>query len=214
MKIIYYDMGSFLGEEIDLMISIFSDLNIRDFKIYGFEPCKNSFKKLEYKYRNIDNIFITRAAIGEEDNQEIKLYYTPNVDGYSVFKTKINTYANMQSKDGQEETVISITFSGWLEKNKIEFKDSFNILKFNIEGAEWYLLNDMVSNNLIQYFPVMCGDAWDILKVSQLKDYKDEYTRLIKGNNIDIHSFSGQGGVNKKELLWMKEKICNFVEKG
>ena len=77
-------------------------------------------------------------------------------------------------------------------------------MKVNIEGAEWYLFNDLVENDLIQWFDIYCGSGQDIDKIAELEDIVFDYYDLLKKHNVTIHRFSEyklENNVDIKELI-------------
>ena len=76
-------------------------------------------------------------------------------------------------------------FSEWLKENNIELNDCFNILKLNIEGAEWHLMNDIIDNDLNQYFSLFLGSC-DIHKIGEMMDKDEEFSLLLEQNNINL----------------------------
>jgi len=132
----------------------------------------------------------------------------PNEVGNSIFRTKNNV-------TDEYEEVKGIIFSKWLKENVPDYEEHFNILKVNIEGAEWHLFNDMVDNDMLQYFPVILGAGHDVDKVSELDS--DKYWKLIKDNNINIHRFVADWRpelnaniseiIRKEFKLWKQNRI-------
>jgi len=87
--------------------------------------------------------------------------------------------------------VDSILFSDWVSKNISNIRESVNILKINIEGAELYLFRDLHSSGLINDIHIFAGHhSHDILKVGELENNVDEYFELIK--DIKIHKYCGE----------------------
>ena len=142
MKIRYFDLGLHKGEELIDMQKFLPTIT-NDFEIYGFEAAPTHFnnycKKLANQYTNVYNLAITN-----KHKSKIKLYYAHNKVGHSIHGTKQNI---TQDKFWSVDT---IKFSDWLTDNNINLKDSFNIIKINIEGAEWHLFRDIVENDLKQ----------------------------------------------------------------
>ena len=55
MKVYYYDFGLWKGTEIHWMVNhVFPALNITDYKIYGFDACKQYADRLSNVYS--DNV--------------------------------------------------------------------------------------------------------------------------------------------------------------
>jgi len=181
MKIRYFDLGLHKGEElIDMQKFLPSITN--DFEIYGFEAAPTHFnnycKKLANQYTNVYNFAITN-----KHKSKIKLYYAHNKVGHSIHGTKQNI---TQDKFWSVDT---IKFSDWLSDNNINLKDSFNIIKINIEGAEWEFFNDIVDSNLNKHINIFCGAGHDVEKIKNFVNdgTVKKYYDLLKENNIILH---------------------------
>jgi len=183
MKIYYYDFGLWKGTEIHWMVNhVFPKLNITDYQIYGFEACKKYADRLKGIYADNDRVKIINKAIVDKPGK-VKLYHAQNQVGHSVFSTKRNVSNHFEEVDG-------IVFSDWIRENVKAHKVAFNILKVNIEGAEWFLFNDLVSSGVHQHIDVYCGQGHDVEKVSELETKVQDYYNLLKKNNIHLYRFT------------------------
>ena len=189
-RVNYFDLGLHTGLELNyILTNILTPLENKkliDFKVYGFEASEKFALRLKEQYHPHPelNTTIVHKAISNTEGK-IKLYRVnlkiqPNEVGNSIFRTKNNVTDDYVEVEG-------IIFSKWLKENVPSYKDDINIMKVNIEGAEWHLFNDMVDNNILQYFPLILGAGHDVDKVSELDS--DKYWKLIKDNNIKIHRF-------------------------
>lgn len=183
IKVNYFDLGLFDGSEIKMMLEIFGSLNITNYNIWGFEAhpiyagnCSRSFVK-NPKIRIINN------AISFKDGSS-PLYISSNAEGHSIYSSKNNVSPSKSIK------VNCIRLSEWIKANVSDFGTSFNILKANIEGAEWDLLRDLEQNKLFNSFHVYCGAWGDVYKVAELKPIVPLYESIIKSNNMTLHRFS------------------------
>lgn len=183
MKIYYYDFGLWRGTEIHWMVNyVFPKLNITNYQIYGFEACKQYADRLKEMYADNDRVEIINKAVVDEP-KKVRLYHAANHVGHSVFSTKRNV-------SDQYEEVDGIVFSDWLQQNVKAYKVAFNILKVNIEGAEWYLFNDLVKSGVHKHIDVYCGQGHDVEKVSELESKVQDYYDLLEQNNIHLHRFT------------------------
>lgn len=183
MKVYYYDFGLWKGTEIHWMVNhVFPALNITDYKIYGFDACKQYADRLTNVYRDNDRVTIINKAVVDEPRM-VKLYHAANHVGHSVFSTKRNVSENYEEVEG-------IVFSDWLKKNVKGYQMAFNILKVNIEGAEWYLFNDLVKSGVHENIDVYCGQGHDVEKVGELEDKVEAYYQLLKDNDISLYRFT------------------------
>jgi FkbM family methyltransferase len=190
MKVNYFDLG--LGEvnpkhcwELDQILKFFIKENI-DYNIYGIEASLYSSFIAKHKYKKNPNIKICNFAISNNEGQ-IKLYNTKTgINGASIYNSKNNVNKN------RYEIIEGKKFSTFLKKEKIDLENSINIVKINIEGAEWDFFNDIVINNLVGKFDIFCGQGHDVHKI---KDFVDngidkQYMKLLKTHNIVLHRFS------------------------
>lgn len=193
-KINYFDLGLYRGWEIKHIIyNIFPELKIENYNAYGFEAHPLYAQTVKESIAN-DRVEILNKAISSK-SQKIKLYIASNGGiGNSIYSTKNNVDKNNYVE------VEGIVFSEWLEDNCPNFKDEVNILKVNIEGAEWDLFTDLVSKGYHKYF-IFCGAGHDVEKVKELDPEK--YWRLIKENSIELLRFSE----------WKPYKNFNIKEK-
>ena len=183
MKVNYFDLGVYKGVEADWMVSnIFPMLGISDYRVYCFEACKAYATRLSRLYSNNDKVTVINKAVVDKPGM-VNLYYSPNMVGHSVFATKKNVINKYEEVEG-------IVFSDWLKENVEDYETSFNILKVNIEGAEWYLFNDLVKTGINKHIDVFCGQGHDVEKVGELSDKIEQYYSLLKENNIHLYRFT------------------------
>lgn len=199
MVIRYFDLGAYKGEKIDILLKVLPQFG--EFEIYAIEPCKKTFKILKNKYRDFNNIYCYNIAINNRKGK-CKLYHKNHKQVSkcnSIYETKRGVNKNLF------EVVDCIRFSHWLKNYFFVhgIKDSFNILKYNIEGAELDLFRDMDENDLFKHFDVIFGSAGhDILKCKEIEDKIDEYYKIC--DKYDIPRY------NKVE--WKTEIIYERIQ--
>jgi FkbM family methyltransferase len=206
-KINYFDLGLHHGQELDWFVDgVFPEQRIENYSIHGFEACEEYYLYCKEKYKSHPKATPLIAQKGARKNRDvnihhlaisnvntpIKLYYAEHEMGYSIFDTKDNI---KQSKEFEE--VQGIKFSDWLKENVPNFKEDVNIIKINIEGAEWHLINDIVENDIVKHFDLFFGTVDetvgpldDVSKIGELKDKVPEFNKILKENNIIIHRLS------------------------
>lgn len=185
IKLNYFDLGLHKdAAEIDMFINVCEENNIQ-YSVWGFEAHPDYCIKLVKKYSGNKNVTIINKAISNK-NCTLKLYLADSNEGEgnSIFSTKNNV--NIKSY----VEVEGILFSDWLLSNVSEFKGDNNVLRYNIEGAEWYLMNDLKDNDLLKYFKVILGSKPDMIKVSELKGFISKYEKLLNDNKIKVHKFT------------------------
>lgn len=184
MKINYFDLGLHKeATEIDMFINICKK-NQLEYRIYGFEAHPEYSKLLLDKYQNDSNVLILNKAISNK-NGSVKLYISEpsGGEGNSIFSTKNNVHIN------KHFTVDGILFSDWIAKNVPNYKIENNIIRFNIEGAEWYLMDDLDKSNIFLYFKLFLGATSDMYKVRELKNKYVDYNSILNKHNVTVHRF-------------------------
>jgi FkbM family methyltransferase len=190
MLINHFDIGLAHGQEIQYCYDIYSKFNI-PFKIYGIEAEKTSFKYCYEKYKKIDNIEIFNYAISDLDNEYIKIYLQNNdksiKQGNSIYLTKNNV-----SKENYQ-LVESKKFSTFVKDKNINLNNSINIIRINIEGAEWDFFNNLINTGLFKKFHIYLGAGQqDLWKVKELVDSNkvEVFNNLLSSNKIKVFRFS------------------------
>ena len=108
------------------------------------EANKNLFTELSSKYENNNRVKLFNNAICENSNR-IKFYL-------SAYKTKFGSsiYSSKRNVDASNFIwVDGYSFSDFVNKHISNFKNSVNVLKLNIEGAEIDVYENLVKNNNI-----------------------------------------------------------------
>jgi FkbM family methyltransferase len=184
MKINYFDLGLYKAVELGWMVnSILPSLGMYDYKVYGFEASEEYARNIASKFRHNDKVLINNLAISGEETT-LRLYHSKNLLGHSIYSSKNNVQQDVY------EEAESTRFSEWIKKNNVDLQNSFNIMKVNIEGAEWPLFQDLVANDLVKHFDIFCGAGHDVEKIGEFESIVDDYYKLLKDNNIEIHRFT------------------------
>jgi hypothetical protein len=190
MRVNYFDLGLYRAVELEWMVNqILPALGIEDYRAYGIEASHPYATAVDARYTDNPRVQIDHLAIAGEETT-LRLYHSPNLLGHSIYSTKNNV---LQDK---YEDVQAMRFSEWIKKNDIDLEGSYNIMKVNIEGAEWPLFQDMVENDLVKHIDIFCGadgdheGRHDIEKVGELKPIADDYYSLLKEHDIEIHRFT------------------------
>ena len=184
MRVNYFDMGLLDGEEINMMLEVFGQLDIKDYHVYGFEAMPDYSSACIQRYRNDSRIQIFDVGVGPKNGDAYLYLSKNNVEGHSIYSSKNNVSTTNRVK------IQTILFSSWLEKTVPSFRSDFNILKANIEGAEMDLLRDLDAHDLFPHFPVFCGQWNDVYKVGELQSSIQDFRQLIEKHNLIFHHFS------------------------
>jgi FkbM family methyltransferase len=176
MMINFLDLGSHDGREIDNFIKIAEELGL-SYTISSFEANKDSYNYLVNKYKGNSKVVVYHNAISDKEVQ-VKLYLSSNTQSHSIYSTKNNV-----TKDYEE--VQAVTISSYLKE------DAFNILRFNIEGAELPMIKELISSGKYSMVSLFLGAevGADIKKCSEIAGEYNNYLKLLKDNGIVIHQW-------------------------
>ena len=169
----FIDCGANDGCSVEMFRNVF-DRNCK-YKVISFEgnpSFKDSFK--EYKNHELIN-----KCVWVNDGK-IRLYIDrqKNKSGSSVIKEK-KTYIDKNYYIDVE----CIDLSKWIIKNMT--KDDYVILKLDIEGAEYKILEKMIKDNTFDLIDVLYIE-WHGTKIGMTKDEHNIHFNRIKKLGIEM----------------------------
>lgn len=172
---VFIDCGAWTGKST----KFFKDNhpNSKDFKLYAFE-CN---KKLKF---DVDGVAFSRKAVWIH-NQTENFYLGGKhsrkdfTESSSLIKEKKTGHLQINKPC----MVECIDFSMWLKETFN--KNDFIILKMNIEGAEYEVLNKMIDDNSIEYVNIL-HVQWHYNKINMDKSIHDELCDRLNALNIKI----------------------------
>jgi FkbM family methyltransferase len=121
---IVFDLGGYLGEWSE---KIFNKYGC---EIFIFEPVKKYYDEINNKFNN-DKIKTFKLGLSDKDS---------NVDVYDD-----GAQSSVYLKSGQKENINLVDYNNFINKNNIGVID---LMKINIEGSEFDLLEYIIKNNL------------------------------------------------------------------
>ena len=173
-------------------------------KVYAIESSVSNFKILCDSVNAYKNIIPINVAIGEKDG-EISFYEfknSPNmnsiIEGNSKFNRKTNEY--------KTSNIQSLKLKTFIEKNKIE---KIDLLLLNCEGAEQFILKDIIEDNLrdivkcisVEFHPHLYGQKTSINLIKRLKGvYNFTITKRNLRGPINVIFFK-ENKINRKFVL-------------
>lgn len=128
---IVIDVGGYEG---DFVAEIFARYQS---KIYVFEPVKRYVDHMQERFKQNSSVEIVPEGLGAK-NEVITIHV---MDEASSYERKESIH-----KKGEEEEIKIRGVVDFFKSNKIEIVD---LIKINIEGAEYDLLDAMISNGYI-----------------------------------------------------------------
>ncbi len=194
---IFIDLGAYDGDTITKAMSMYHDFD----KFYGFEPDPDNFKKLSNNFSDNKKVLIFNKA-AYISNQNLKFFHhidhgkrTDAYEGGTLESTKRNV-----SKDNYT-TVQSIDFSEFIQSN-FSINDQI-ILKIDIEGTEYELLNHLINKGTIKYIDkIFC--EWHKHKIKINLDQHEALINKLRGLGFNItgdNEFDEFSKISNNQLL-------------
>ena len=173
-KSVVFDVGGYKGEFAG---DIFCKYNA---SIYVFEPLQSFFQIIKNKFVNNQKVKVYNFGLaGKDDQMQISL----SDNASSVF---------LQSDDS--ETIQLKSIVNFIQENEIQ---SVDLIKINIEGGEYELLEALIENNLITVFKNIQVQFHDFL----LDDGKERMS-IIQEELSKTHQITYQ-----YEFVWENWKL-------
>lgn len=198
MKVTYYDCGLHKeAPEIDMFLEICQELGL-DYQVYGIEACSEYIPQIQEKYAQDPNIEILHRAVSGT-NEMLRLYKTTAFDGEgnSIFDTKNNVNPNWY------EDVQGLVMSTFIERTA---EGDLIVLKFNIEGAEYYMMNDLLISEVYKKIDIFCGSTPDIHKVREIEVYQPDYEQRLIDAGIVVSLFHNHPNPGKVQEMKTRMK--------
>ena len=126
---IVFDLGGFKGDWATKILQKYRS------KIYIFEPVNEFYNSIASRFNGNPKIQSFKFGLGGKD-EEMEISLTK--DSSSVFNS-----------DGKKEKIQIKSLVDFLRNNNIERVD---LIKINIEGGEYDLLEDLVKHNMLNVF--------------------------------------------------------------
>ena len=193
---IFLDIGAWTGNSIARFRELYPD-NL-EYKIYAFEPHPDSAKRF---ILNHPGIKLIEAAVWDENAERtLRVGAGKWIEGCTLIKEKkVKRYdkaLNMKVK--------CIDFVQWMKDNLKE--DDYIVAKFNIEGAEYKVLQHIINKGMIGWF----NELWVEWHYGKMAMTESEHLNFLKqlSNNLKHWSLDHQRKVcytvitdNRYELI-------------
>jgi len=155
-KSIVIDVGAYEG---DFAAEIFARYQCQ---IFTFEPVKIYVDILNQRFKQNKNITIIPFGLGHKD-AELKITV---MDEASSYERKASLH-----KSGKEELIKIQDVQKFIENQKF---NQIDLIKINIEGAEYDLLDKMIENNI----HLICRNI-QVQFHDFYSDFQNRYNRII-----------------------------------
>jgi FkbM family methyltransferase len=182
-KGLFIDCGSNIGQSFEFFQKFYQ---IKNFDYILFEPNPHCFHVLKEKYENNKSycVEIREQAVGIE-NKKLNFYgIHENFGGKYSLGGTVNPEHNSNQKNYSVDhgiIVNSVNFSELLSDVILPKKYSFLILKLDIEGSEYDVLESLIHNNQIKVFTIIFVEFHSkYMKPDLAKKYKKREKLILK----------------------------------
>lgn len=196
-RINFFDLGAWPGHEtqafLDAADSLREGRNAPVVVAYLFEAHPNHAKELEARFATDPRVFVFNFAIGSSDGVPALLWESDRPEGTSLYRDKSDL-------NGQFASATERLFSAFLSQTRLNERNdkTVNIIKANIEGAEWDLIRDLEANGLWGLFDLYLGsDQWtmDMGKCHSLLPFIAKARGILDAAGVQVKPFC-MGGPN------------------
>jgi len=149
------DLGAHWGDS-----SFYYAIEYPDANVYSVEPEPNTYKRLQEQTAQFSNIHPIRGALGAEGG--IKKLFTSN--------NSLGNSFSRRSESDVELNVNTLTLSELCNQTKVK---KFDLVKFDIEGAEENLFSDPINKDLSKAF---IGEVHLDLMALSLEEVKEFFS--------------------------------------
>ncbi|MEI8174731.1 MAG: FkbM family methyltransferase [bacterium] len=178
---VYVDCGANIGLIIDIA-------KHQQGKIYAFEPNKNLFTFLKQKYSENQEIQIYEKAVYNKDGEiEFNTPSNENEDYISCsWCGSISTIENLDKfvKNFKKKNVVeTVNFSKFIKEKIFSKEKEIYLLKIDIEGVEFEVINNIIENNLYSKIKYIVCETHERF-FNDGKEKLEKLEKLIKEKNI------------------------------
>lgn len=191
MKITYIDIGLHKeAKEIGMMLRVLKRIRANtgkdiELEIFGYEAHPSYVQRLKMLYADEHPyIHIQQAAICDQEGS-VNLYLSPSTDGEgnSIHSTKNNVIGTSIEVPARR---LSDELMEIVKQGKM---GDILIVRFNIEGAELEMMEDLIRSDAHELIDLYCGAPSDIPKVGAIKHLHQQYQDLLAGAGIQFQRF-------------------------
>ncbi|MDJ0799802.1 MAG: FkbM family methyltransferase [Calothrix sp. MO_167.B12] len=193
ISILYLDVGTHKeGSELLLVVDEILPPICNNFEAYGFEANQESFEQIAKKFADRENVQLIHKALVHNlpSNGKIKLYK----DMGSGLADSIYRHTT------QYEEVECMRLSDFLIESRLIKDNRIVLLRMNIEGAEYDVIQDLVENKLNNCIDGYFGMWDDVSKIDIGRDA--EFRTFLAKHQINSFTFNG------RDLYWSFRRKC------
>lgn len=188
----FIDLGCYRGSAIDKAIGLWPDCD----EYIGFEPVPKLYKTLVVKFSDNPRVKIMpQAAATLVGTRKLYISRRRKTKSISQGSTLLQGKITGNVSDGDYVNVGTLDFSAYL-KGKFTQDDTV-ILKMNIEGAEYDVLEHLVRTGAILLVSSLFCE-WHVTKITSISQERhDALIELLTDNGFDLTGVGHEDGFGR-----------------
>lgn len=194
-KIYFFDIGLHRDpKQIKAVLNWFGEES--PIQIFGFEAHPDYFASASDVLNGRSNVTLVNVAVvgPDHDGEDIRLYLAGGSGaGDSIYTRRSSTFI----------TAPATRLSNFISDMGIDLKRNIAIIRMNIEGAEWAVIEDLAQADLLRHFDGFFGSWDDIYKADPWRD--EEFRALLRRHRVTSFPFNdrdlGDGAVFRLRKL-------------
>lgn len=161
---VFIDLGAYNGDTIALALKHIAGIS----QVYGFEPLEGPFEEMCQRFHGC-GYHLQRLA-GDVEVGEAKVYVG---SAYGDISSSLNIN-NPNCDPDRYELISKIDFPEWLRENFSRTDDRpYIILKMNIEGGEYAILDKLLTDGTIKLVDELyCDWHWYYIGLSEAEHHQ------------------------------------------
>jgi FkbM family methyltransferase len=180
IRVYYFDLGLHrTARQLRLMLRWFG--NLVDLRVYGFEANPEYFRDCANAFGRDRRVTLVNAAVvGPDRSKTVRLYLAQDKYGLgdSLF----------EERGSSSREVPSVRLSIFMAGAGINPIKDIVLIRMNIEGAELYVLEDLVAARLVEYIDGYYGRWDDPLRIN--RDIASRFAEMIAKTGIQNFPFN------------------------
>ena len=198
----YFDLGTHKkAEELNWVVEEVLSKLPNPYKIYAFEANPDSYNIAINNCNHINELKLYNLALVNKipESGQIKLFRGGNGLGDSIYRTEMNSFIEVKAKK----------LSEIIRNENVELDGSINILRMNIEGCEFDVIENLIENDLIKHFDGFYGMWDDVSKIDIERDRK--FRKVLKEANVYPFPFNGRDMMHKRRKILIRKSLENSI---
>jgi len=198
----YFDLGTHKkAEELNWVVEEVLSKLPNPYKIFAFEANPDSYNIAINNCNQIDELKLYNLALVNKipKSGQIKLFTCNNGLGDSIYRTELDSFMEVEAK----------RLSDVIKNENVKLDESINIIRMNIEGCEFDVIENLIDNDLIKYFDGFYGMWDDVSKIDIERDRR--FRKVLKEANVYPFPFNGRDMKHKRRKSLINKSLRNSI---